>query len=50
MCFASFKNCPMNEEVLKILQEKDREYEEPVSLEGFDIIDILEEEEVEYEY
>lgn len=50
MCFALFKNSTMNEEILQILQEKDREYEEPVSLEGFDIIDILEEEEVEYEY
>ena len=40
----------MNEEVLKILNEPEQEYETPVSLEGFDIIDILEEEEVEYEY
>ena len=40
----------MNEEVLKILNEPEQEFETPVSLEGFDIIDILEEEEVEYEY
>ena len=48
MCFV-VNTCTMNEEVLKILQEEDREYEEPISIEGFDITDILEEEEVEYE-
>lgn len=39
----------MNDEVLKILSEQDQCYEKPVDLKDFDIIDILAEEEVEYE-
>ena len=39
----------MNDEVLKILEEKDWEYDEPINLKDFDMLDLLAEEEVEFE-
>ena len=42
-------SCEMSDEVLKILEEKDWEYDEPINLKDYDILDILAEEEVEFE-
>lgn len=40
----------ISEEVLKIVNEPDRDYDAPLDMSGIDIMDVLEEEEVEYEY
>lgn len=40
----------ISEEVLNILNEPDREFDEPIDMTGIDINDVLEEEEVEYEF
>lgn len=40
----------ITEEVLNIINEPDRDYDVPLDMSGIDIMDVLEEDEVEYEY
>ena len=40
----------ITEEVLTIMNEPDRDYDVPLDMSGIDIMDVLEEDEVEYEY
>ena len=47
--FSSIMSC-ITEEVLNIINEPDRDYDVPLDMSGIDIMDVLEEEEVEYEY